>query len=469
MEETPLMSNVKLMVVEDDQVGMNLLDDHFSPEGFNEELPSFQLDRELSERVGGLDPDAKLAIFEDKLEKIKLVMGPMVLMVDFDLQLQGDEREKVRVEIEQIIGKTITGDLYRHFDGLRVAVEAIRQREIKPLLVFLQSGYGQFPTITALLEEFIQKQGREKEVKVVSAEEGKHLGYPGITKEIVGKILKDAAQKYRSKFVEPRLDSLFQMLGDAHSEINDDHQAAATKLLTGFLGLSENEFDKKIWDVWKGQQQESIQNTLKRLGIPGRNELPASSAWFYVLGAYLHSNNTRPWHEIFDVKNLLEEGLELCYLTPPQKSDTLKKTIRCFYEMCAALFRREPQQEKADDTCPLRSVTLSRQGGLRILLNYDCGVRVEGKDASLYEQIGNWRSSSLEWSDKSDNPNARNTSKAIWRFWQATSLGDLNLDEDTTDNAGVFGNITFWRMNIYRKPLGLSEVVFKAERGSYEG
>jgi hypothetical protein len=453
-----IMDPIRLVVVEDDEDALRRVDNVFGDDGCNVEIPTLRLDRDLSIHFTG-GPDEAEEVVNRICGGIMATNGPMILSLDLDLGLS-EKRAEVRRQTEQVLGMEIPGSIERQVDGLLIAATAIKQKEIKPLLIVLATGHGQQYDLIFLLNEFARVQQRSNDVQIVA---GNYLSVTNVPDpNYVNNIFKKAEFDFNRHFGDP-VDKVFNILDESKDE-HDEHywidhstERETVRLITTLLGLKEEDVRTKIWQTWK-TNGDSVRETLKRMGI--RNELSASAAWFYALAAYLRSGDSRDWQGIFHVQDINDDALPSCYLNPPQMKDTLRRTIRAYYEMCAALFAAKVDAQEVSRS-PLTKVTVSKSGGLRMLLDFDCGLESATRQ-SLYRKIGNWRNESLEWEREETVKGTRTTSQAVWRFWQATSLGDTSLDayDDNHDDSGVFGSKELWRINIIRRSDGRTEVVF---------
>jgi hypothetical protein len=463
------MDQTRLVVIEDSGKGHIVINQLFGKDGLSEAIPNLQLDRELSLPFTEQIPEENRATLDRVRKALDSCQGPMLLALDLDLGL-GEESGKIRGAVRQLteekLGREIPGEIDRQVDGLLIAVEAINQSRIKPLLVVIQTSRGLHDQNRNLLQEFTKRQNREHEVKVIVST--KYLSSPDANSTYVASLFNDA-QKAFQEFFGGQLAKFFQMLDEGtddttHNNLDKNPKAEATRVLTVLLDLSEQDFLNQIWETWKQNLTKPVTETVKTMGIKERERLSASAGWFFALAAFRHSKDPRDWQEVFDI-NQLVAGLETSYLTPPQSETTLRRTIICFYEMCLALFKSEEHKEGKPQPGPLVAVTLTKDEGLRMLLNFDCAPAPdESKPKSLYEQVGRWRNNSGGWHQMNKAEDARITSRSIWRFWLATSVGDKPLPHpEYGGSAGVFGSNSLWRMNIFRRPAGRSEVVFNVK------
>jgi len=463
------MELIRFVVVEDQRRGYNLFDQLFGPDGISPDIPNLQLDREISLPFPQT-PQGNRETISKIRDGIAERQGPMILALDLDLGLDEESkktRSEVRALTEQHLGKPIPGEIDRQIDGLLIGVEAIRQKNIKPLLLVIQTGHGKQDDLEILLKTFAKSQNREHEVKIIF---GKYLSSGNATSKSVTELFNDIQEQFQAAF-GGKLAKFFQLLdggadGDTtHNNLDNDPKAETTRLLTALLDLSEEEFTSQLWETWKENLTKPVTETVKTMGIKERDRLSASAGWFFALAAYRHSKDPRDWRKIFEIRDLRGSDLEKSYLTPPQSEATLRRTIICFYEMCRALFKSEEYKDGDPQSGPLIAVNLSKDDGLRMLLNFDCAPAPdESKPRSLYEQVGRWRNNSIEWQPMNTSFDARTTSRAIWRFWLATSVGDKPIpDPEAGGSVGVFGSNRLWRMNIFRRPEGRSEVVFNVK------
>lgn len=451
------MDPIRLVVVEDDDDAHIRVNGVFGEDGCSAKIPTLRLDRELSIRF--TEPGKGQDVVNEICRGLEAIHGPMVLSLDLDLGLS-ETRADVRRRTELVLDMEIPGSIDRQVDGLLIAATAIKQKEIRPLLIILATSHGHHHDLMFLLNQFARSQERSHEVQVV---EGNYLSVTNVPDpEYVSNVFKSAEFDFNKYFGDP-VGKVFSILDetkdghDAHYWIDHSTESQAVRLVTAMLGLKEDDIREKIWKPLKANE-DSVREILKRLGI--RNELSASAAWFYALAAYLQSGDARDWQEIFSVQELDDTALSSCYLNPSQMKDTVRKTIRAYYEMCAALFAAKSAGASQGGS-PLIKVTASKTDGLRMLLDFDCGNE-NADDPSLFSKIGSWRNESLEWEQQKTIKGTRTTSQAVWRFWQATSLGNTSLDtyDLKNDQAGVFGSKKLWRVNIIRRPGGRSEVVF---------
>jgi len=466
------MELIRLVIVEDKPKGGYELFDQFGPDGISPDIPDLRLDRKLSPPFANQTAEDNRKTLEQIRDGIALCQGPMILALDLDLSL-GEEsnriRKEVRVLVEQILGPSLAGDLGeidRQVDGLLIAVEAIKQRSIKPLVVAVLTSKGGNQDIEHVLNEFTKSQDREHEVKILKGSElgNRVLSAKGADSKYVTDLFNDIAQQFQTAF-GGQVNKFFNLLDAAgvHGSLDDNPKAEVTRLLSVLLDLAEEEFTSQIWETWSQSLTKPVTETVKDMGINERERLSATAAWFFALAAYRHTKDPRDWQTLFDIKELVK-GLETYYLTPPQNKATFRHTTICFYDMCRALFSSEQFLDGNPQPGPLVRVMLSKERGLRMLLNFDCAPETaEGNRKSLYEQVGRWRNNSIGWEPKNTSYDARTTSRTVWRFWLASSVGNnpLTFPEDDTDDVdGVFGSNLLWRMNIFRRPAGRSEVVF---------
>lgn len=462
------MDQTRLVVVEDSRKGHIVLNQLFDRDGISSQVPNLQLDREISLPFTGKVAEDHRATLEKIRAGIKNAKGPMMLALDLDLGLDeesGTIRSAVRLLTEEYLNRQIPGEITRQVDGLMIGVEAIKQTNIKPLLVVIQTSKGLQDENRNILQDFIKKENREHEVKVFVSP--RYLSSSDANIEYASKLFNDADKAFQ-EFFGGQLDKFFRMLdeganGDTtHNNVDKDPQAEAIRLLALLLELSEEEFTSQIWEKWQRNLTRPVTETIKSMGIPERERLSATAAWFFALAAFRHSKDPRDWREVFNVDDLLAPDLHTFYLTPLQSEPLLRRSIVCFYEMCLALFR-----SAGGDLLPgpLARVGLSKESGLRMLLNFDCAPPAgDDQHRSLYEQVGRWRNNSGGWQPMNKNEEARITSRAVWRFWLASSVGDKHIEPSDEDSPapphGIFGSTRMWRMNVFRRAEGRSEVVF---------
>jgi hypothetical protein len=467
------MDRTRLVVIEDSSKAHIIINELFGEDGISPAVPNLQLDRQVSLPFTQRLPEERRAELDKVLTGIESCQGPMVLALDMDLTLaeeSGKIRSDLRSDTERVLGKEIPGDLLRQVDGLRIAVEVIAQKRIKPLVVAVLTAKGGNEEIEFILNEFAKSQDREHEVKILRGNVlvNRVLSSNQADATYVTCLLNDIDEEFQAAF-GGQLTRFFQLLdkggnGDTtHNNLGSKPKETVTSLLTVLLDLPEEEFIDQIWAPWQQCPTELVTETVKAMGIGERDRLTATAGWFFALAAFRHSKDPRDWREVFNINHLTQPCLENTeYLTPPQSEVTLRRSIVCFYDMCRLLFKSEDFKDGDLQPGPLVAVTLSPDEGLRMRLSFDCAPRAETrKRQSLYEQVGRWRNNSGGWQPMNTAFDARVTSQAVWRFWLATSVGDKPLpDPDRGGTAGVFGSKRLWRMNIFRRPAGCSEVVF---------
>lgn len=467
------MKPVQCLLVEDNGRAQDLVRMFFGPNGSPAGLPGLQLNHALLRPFEGTPNTRKQTLLEIA-DATSNLSGPLILLIDFDLGLDNqDVRREVRELIERRIGRQLPGAIDRQMDGLLVAVEAIANVNLRPLLIVLTTGYGGHDELKETLDLFATSVKRVNDIAIVVSFEARSFSRAGTKQQnegtesalkYIGDIFRVALQEFRARF-ETSFDSFLAMLDDGtvHRSLLTDSETVCARLLCHLLQLDPQEFREEIWKKWNPTPPDAKETILK---MGRRDQFSAASAWLYALAAFLHSGDTRKWTSVFNAADISDKRLSSCHLTAPQTPSTIRTTVRCFYEMCrelmfADLTRSNLSVSSTSLSGPLVKACVSYDVGLSILLGFDCGKAAPDRDFSLLEQIGRWRDASLGLAS-GDEPGTRTSSHATWRYWMAATLGDSPLPCEKESINGAFGTPYIWKMNVFRKPDSQTEVIFRA-------
>lgn len=373
-------------------------------------------------------------ISEENFNSLILAIGDfsddLVLILDMSLDLPFEVREMLRTEYE--IPKSIPDD---KVDGIVVAIEVIRSKSIKRALILISTSFGYQDSIEQYLEKNSRCYKRENAIKILSSPGGHSLSS---SRESASKEIIDYATSSFLKFFGDSFESFFLMIKEIeHDQCRGEK---ADELLCELLCFKAEQFSQIFH-----RKRKVLHDVLKYTGSACSYPLSPTAAWLLALAAYKHQQPDKDWESVFSV-NDLKDDLREFKLIPPQETESLRTSIRAFYTMCFHLF--ESSWDVQRDRGTLECVTLSREKGLRFLLNFSS----VGKPGSLYERIRTCAKASFQEQALPQHQ----TSRAIWSFWLASSVAD----REPLDEEGIFSPI--WRMNIVPAGERNTEVIFHA-------
>jgi hypothetical protein len=406
-------------------------------------------------------------IFKDVLQHLESHKGSLALIVDLALDTSSELRAELRAKYD------IPGFVEdKVIEGVIVAKQVILNHGINPALIVFASSRGWAQDIEQYLKGYLKtsvdtgklKPERLKQVAICTSPHGflAAAGYDS-SYQLVEYILTEYKRRFGT-LADNFFSSVWQM---THNEFQSP---AAKTIVATLLDLEMNDFLDKF-----GSEPTAIYEALKTMGSPWEDQnkthqetaladndaaeltriqeelstktveaFSASAGWLLALAAFRHKNPNADWQQIFNTKQLLPE-LRQHRIAPPQKAPTSQRTVRAFYDMCCCLFERK----EGEPSHPLQAVSLSESSGLCFFLNFDCTHSPTGK--SLQQKIAACFESSFK---EEGLPHNHLASKAIWRFYLASSIADgSNLNE------GIFGDPL--RLNILKDGQNKTRVVFR--------
>lgn len=354
-------------------------------------------------------------IYKELVRNLAAFEGDLMLILDLGLDLPIAIKRELRNQYsipEAIIDEQV--------DGTVVALEAINNLQISPLLIVIATRYGHQDSIENFLSTYIDSNRRSSEVELEFSPNGFSLADHSRAGEIIDFTIRKFEHHFGSRF-DSFFDSIKSLSHDACQSTD------AITLLSKLLDIDFDEFD----GVWRGKEQ-ILREALKSMGSQTGKPLCAVGAWVYALAAYRCEYPTGNWLHKFNVSDLQSEFLQYRVI-PEQAFETLRHSIQTFYEMCIRLFRSDNIHSSSET---LKSVTLSNEVGLNFTLNFPC----YDTPGSLYERIQDLANASRQ--GKAFPQQKHKTSLAIWKFWIASSMASQKV----LDTEGMFSPI--WRMNI---------------------
>ena len=371
--------------------------------------PKIEIVEKLSKRI------KFFRIFNALLKEIAIFSGELIIILDLGLELPISIKEKLRKNYSvdrEIIDEQI--------DGLAIALEAMKNPKIMPLLIVVATQYGHQDSIQNFLQAHIDASDRSDRIKLEFSPRGFGLS----NQKYAGEILKFATHQFEYYFG----DRFKQFFGEIEPVSHDDCQTKkAERLLSNLLDL---EVDSPISPFQSKQQ--ILRESLKSMGSQAGKPLSATGAWIYALAAYRCTNPQGSWQNKFDVNDLKDNFLYY-NIIPPQNLTTLRQSIEIFFEMCCRLFESSTDISGQET---LKRVSLSETQGLSFTLNFSC----QGGSSSLHNRLITLARTSLNGDLLEQNNHM--TSLSIWRFWLASTISDRT----PLDQEGMFSPI--WRINI---------------------
>ncbi|MEL7357839.1 MAG: hypothetical protein AAFN40_14875 [Cyanobacteria bacterium J06560_6] len=367
------------------------------------------------------------SIFDRLIKNLSDFSGDLILILDLGLDLPIATERSLRDRYD-IAANIIDSQI----DGVVVALEAIKNANISPLLILIATELGHQGSIECFLQDRINRSGRANQIRLEFSPRGFGLSHQKYARDIVNFSI-DQFERY--------FDGRFERFFARIEKLNhDDCQSAkAQEMLSSLLNV---DFESSLKGL--GSKQQILQEALKSMGSETGKPLSAVGAWIYALAAYRHVHPEGNWQRKFNVDDL-DESLSYCALLPHQKLETLRGSIRIFHEMCCRLFMSD-DMSRSDEA--LENVSLSAEYGLSFVLNFSC----QGVPGSIHERLKALYKSSV--SGKKLSSSRHKTSFSLWQFWQASSLSD----SDTLGEEGMFSPI--WRLNVVPREGRKTQVVF---------
>ena len=379
--------------------------------------------------VDSLSKRIKFPSLFDRLRKnLANFSGDLILILDLGLDLPIATERSLRNRYN-ISANIIDSQV----DGVVVALEAIENTSISPLLIVIATELGHQGSIEHFLQDFIDRSDRKEQIRLEFSPRGFGLSNQRYAREIID----FAVSRFEHYFdADGRFERFFVRLeGLSH---DDCQGTGAQKMLSSLLNL-----DLAAAAGW-GSKEQIFREALKSMGSETGKPLSAAGGWIYALAAYRHEHPESDWQRKFRLEDLTENSL-YCALLPYQTLETLRGSIRIYYEMCRRLFK---SNTVGSSTETLAQVSLSTDDGFSFVLNFPC----LGIPGSLHERLKSLHKSSIQGNALESQ--RHKTSFAIWQFWQASALSD----RDTLDEEGMFSPI--WRLNVIPKEGGKTKVVF---------
>lgn len=366
-------------------------------------------------------------IFDRLIKNLSNFSGDLILILDLGLDLPIATERSLRVHYD-IAANIIDSQI----DGVVVALEAIKNANISPLLILIATELGHQGSIEHFLQDRINRSGRSDQIRLEFSPRGFGLSNQKYAKDIV-----NFSVEQFERYFDGRFKRFFTRIeGLSH----DDCQGAeAQEILSGLLNV-DLESSAEGW----GSKQQILREALKSMGSETGKPLSAVGAWVYALAAYRHVHPEGDWQHKFNLGDL-DESLSYCALLPHQKLETLRGSIRIFYEMCCRLFMSNDANRSIET---LDQVSLSIEHGLMFVLNFPC----QGVPGSIHERLKTLHKQSVRGEKLSAS--RHKTSFSLWQFWQTSSLSD----RDTLDDEGMFSPI--WRLNVVPREGRKTKVVF---------
>lgn len=368
-----------------------------------------ELVKELSERI------KFLRTFNKILTQISSFSGELVIILDLGLELPMSVKQKLRrdysIETEVIDAQ---------IDGIVIALEAIKNSKILPLLIVVATQYGRLDSIQNFLQARIDASDRSDKIKLEFSPKGFGLS----NQKYAGEIIKFAVNQFEYCFGDRFKEFFKEIEFISHDECQTQ---MAEIVLSNLLDL---DISSPIFTLQPKHQ--ILQESLKSMGSQTGKPLSAVGAWIYALAAYRRTTPQGDWQTKFIVDELKDDFLDFNVL-PPQEFKTLRKSIRLFFEMCCRLF------EGKDDISgqeTLDRVSLSEDKGLSFILNFPC----QGGIGSLHNRLIDLASKGLNGEPLEQKKHM--TSLSVWRFWLTSSISDRAY----LDQEGIFSPI--WRINV---------------------
>lgn len=377
----------------------------------NQSLDSqIKLVEELSQRI--IFP----RIFNTILKEIINFSGDLIIILDLGLELPVSIKEKSRRDY--LIEREIIDE---QIDGLVVALEAIRNPKIWPLLIVVATQYGHQDSIQNFLQAHIDASDRSDKIRLDFSSRGFGLS----NQSYAGEIIQSAINKFERDFG----DRFKQFLKEIASISHDDCQTrTAERILFSLLN-----FDVGSPISTLESKKQILRESLKSMGSQAGKPLSATGAWVFALAAYRRTNPQGNWQSKFNTDDLKNNFL-YCNILPPQNLTTLRQSISIFFEMCCRLFESNNSISSGQEA--LEEVRLLEYQGLSFILNFPC----QGGSNSLHGRLMALAKASLNGDSLEQNRHM--TSLSIWRFWLTSTISDRT----PLDQEGIFSPI--WRINV---------------------
>jgi hypothetical protein len=438
--------------------------------------------------------------------------GPLVLFLDIDLRFDEDKQREAAMNIrnrlsecdhregskalefvENILSES-PGTKKDRLDGIDVALHAIDNHDINPLVIRVATGGSKGAEFSRILRVLASKDRSMDcfgvDLTIGSFNDAKDWSTEEVWTSLVLPAVEDLQVRISRCSALPlvRLNSYLSWAAERKHDDPKDHDAAGTlelflrPPLTSLLDLSESEWERYLWPHIASIPDHGIE-MIQRSGTPHRDTLCAPAAWLFALAAYRSYPDQLSWREVFDLKDLSDPKMPaklpeqrsadawasysitpslLVGVTSHNDSPTLHDTIRRFFHMCLKLF--EPSKSKPS---PLEKVTLS-DSGLSFLLTFDAWDTSEDTERNggcLMKKLARWRDAyvgrstgNYQRKDTSEESPGR-TSRAILDWWIATSLRDFDGNRKEAFSSRTPGR---WILKIRPRGQNKTEVIFCA-------
>lgn len=421
---------------------------------------------------------------------LRLYKGPLLLILDLDLNLPGRAALFDRLDRALATSSSLEAGAARNFvaqrrstppeeqgiDGLDFAWTAVQNKNIDPLSIYISTRTTSLVencrlTLLALADQYRKRdcfsvQGIPTGISISGASESDYT-----QKQVFDEAIAPAINDFRrliaacSADAHDRLDTFLKWIEDAHTPL-DDHLAKGnlrefvSPEMKKLLDISDEEWNDPLWlHLANGP---NLAETFKTFGSKSRTSFSPAGAWLIALAAFRASGDRRPWTDVFSPKELSEDkedGWKTVSITPLLTvnelfgGNTMHDCIRRYFTMCLELFNA-----KGKNRGPLERVTLTLSS-LEFELAFDAW---SPQDDCLVSKIRKWRdgylgrSSGYNWENSSRRTQA-GASAAVFEFWLATALSDYQPKIYDP----LFAPSRNWAFTIERRPKGKTTVCFR--------